>query len=179
MLNMVGQLKERLGKAVNKIILLRKIGQTERVYDVEIESGGRMTCRDTKIRYCVVKQHYFGSKETLWKFDKEHTYELHLDEVAYVRGQTSVQFKDFDSGASLGIGGGEVIARRDPVTLTRLVGIKHLNTFADSVKSTSPQLVGVLIGLLVAAPMFFMIGQNWEAIVEAIRGVVPHALALL
>lgn len=181
MLDLEGWMRERLGRTVNKTMLLRNVGTfyepvKESTNEAELQNANGADLKKVELRkvvkWRVVAQRYFGAWDTFWQIGgkKGRAYELKLENEAYGRGETHVQFLDFDTGDSLNFTG-RVTAARDPVRLNQAVDVKVVKAFADRVKGSGFIVVWFAVGFMVGGLLLFMIGQNWEGISAAISHI--------
>lgn len=178
-----GWLRERLGRTVNKVMLLRNVGEfyeQKPVVQKEFHQDGTVTEKLVSeprkiIKWRVVMQKYFGHWEKFWSLGKKgFAYELELANEAYGRGETHVQFIDYDTGDSLNFTG-RVLARKDPTTLNEAIDVKVVKAFSDRLKGSGFMVVWFLVGFFIGGLLLFMIGQNWESIVSAIGQIGKSA----
>jgi hypothetical protein len=146
-----GLIREKLGRTVNKVMLLRNVG---------IDAEGVP-------KYRVVAQKFFRGTERFWMFQGD-AYELKLENEAYGRGETHVQFLDYDTGDSINMTG-LVKAASNPKLLGRAVEVEHIKVFVRQNKA-AVAWVFLIIGIAVGVAIGFSIGQNIGAIASAVNG---------
>lgn len=133
------EIYEKLGKRLNKAMILRRVeGPIDQAH------------------YVLVATRFFNTDEKFWKMDETHAYELHLENESYTRGQTHVQFLDFESGKPIKMGPGAQVTY-PPHVLIRMLKAEHVRiAVSASIGSTGNLLilgacigVGVLIGFII------------------------------
>lgn len=133
------EIYEKLGKRLNKAMILRRVeGPVDQAH------------------YVLVATRFFNADEKFWKMDDRHAYELHLENESYTRGQTHVQFLDFESGNPIMMGPGAQVVY-PPHVLIRMLGAEHVRIAVSASVGSAGNLlilgacvgVGVLIGFIV------------------------------
>lgn len=166
--NLEGIIREKLGRTVFKVMLLRNVGTfidiNEHNDPVEV------------VKWRVVAQKFFGDWEKWWKFDKTHAYELKLENECYGRGEVHVQFIDYDTGNSINMTG-QRFAASDPAQLATAIDCEHIKEWVKRNKTTGAALaicaVCVALGLFVG----FTVGQNWGNIIHTFQQGAVNATA--
>lgn len=177
----VGWAREKLGRTVNKVMLLRNVGeflQEEPVYKTEIHSDGTKTvtiANEPKkvIKWRVVAQRYFGHWERFWELGHGKTkqaYELKLENESYGRGEVHVQFIDFDTGDALNFTG-RVKAAMSPQNLQEAIDVKVVKEFGNRLKGANFMAIWFLVGFAIGGLLLFMVGQNWDGIAAAVSHI--------
>lgn len=158
--DLVGYAFEKLGRAVNKVMLLRNVGEIEVEREVQMSVKGVVSLvkKSVKlVKWRVVAQHYFLPKEQFWEFGNK-AYELKLEHETYGRGEVHVQFLNFETGDALNMNGC-VLASEKPEYLKRLVNTQHIKDFVMQNKQ-QVAWVFIVIGLAAGIAVGFVLGQN-------------------
>lgn len=185
----IGWLREKLGRTVNKAMLLRNVGEfyeKRPIYEWRdtVTKSGQLTKKpfvvgetvEKVVKWRVVAQQFFGHKELYWMpFKKGMAYELKLENEAYGRGETHVQFIDYETGDSLNFSG-RVTANKDPITLAKAIDVSTVKTFAHSLRGIGANLAICAVVALAFLFVGWTIGNNWGDIVATFQGIgAPHA----
>lgn len=178
---MLGWAKERIGRTVNKVIILRFVGMIDQpVTKTKIVKGKIVHYRQiVKVpRYRAVARHYFTNKDTDWRAKKlGKAYELYATDETFSINETHFQFLDYETGNTLNIGAGQIGARENPVKLDEKIETDSIKTFVQQNKTTIAWAflaIGILVGIFIG----FSIGQNSDAIMAGINqaknGIIPN-----
>lgn len=161
----LGFVLEKVGRSVNKVMLLRNVGQSEIEKEVEQADGSFQKQKVKVIKRRVVAAHYFSSKEHFWLLKTRvdgirvhKAYELKLEHEIYGRGEVHVQFLDFDTGDALNMDGQMVIANERPEYLARLVDTKHIVDFLHQHKQEI-QWIFLVVGGVLGGVIGFLVGK--------------------
>lgn len=166
--SLTGQIREKTGRSTYKAILLKPLGETQTQEPIKTPTGlANYDVNPRRLRiYRMIAAHYFTPKEMFWKRSKNETYELHLQNTSYERGESHIQYINADSGAPIVLQeiGGIV---HGPKTLSRLFKVEHINAAAMTLKSNAGLVIMIVVfaaGFAIGALVF----QNMPAITHAL-----------
>lgn len=153
---------EKLGKNVNKVILVRYQGVSPCVRpqispDKKPYPQAKYPQESIK-KYLFITSHYFGKNELFWTIG-DRTYELHVQNTSYERNETNLQYIDYETGQPVGLNNTCLVAY-PPTVLNRLLDAKQLKDLAHAVGSPAGGYVVLAVAVLASIVFGFLLGQN-------------------
>lgn len=196
----IGWIKEKIGRTVDKAMILRKVAdirtpqtklkivpktegtKEQDTYEtVYIKPDGTETLKleeaniILKPMYRVVHQEFFSGGQMWLRWDGK-TYPLELTGECYTRGQTHVHFFEYESANKLDMSG-ITLATKSPLDWNLGVDCEHIKNWK---KSNALGNDWVLYAVFIALGIFigFVIGQNIEGITSTLNGPAPTPIVV-
>lgn len=192
-----GWMKEKIGRTVDKAMILRKVAdirtpqtklklkqkndpkEPDEYETIYLTSAGAETTKEEeaniilKPMYRVVHQEFFSGGQMWLRWDGK-TYPLELTGECYTRGQTHVHFFDYETANLLDMSG-VTLAQKSPMDWNLGVDCEHIKNWKKSNALGSDWImytVFIALGIFIG----FVIGQNIEGITAAVNGPTPTSI---
>lgn len=146
MLQFWGTLREKMGKPVQKAVLVRKTHEG---------------------MYQDVARHYWSVGEQFWQYEKNKRYELHPENNVRRNGEVVFQYINVETGNPVSMDDKPMVAHR-PEILSRMMKVDHVEGAVRASLGSGAGLIIPIMALIIGLAIGFLLAQNLPAISQAI-----------